>query len=526
MKWIKLWLPKILTVVVCVALLLVIGRSIWLFLDYNRTLIGFPFNVDYGEGPILDQVMRLANGETIYPKDISQPPYIIGNYPPMYHLVQLPFALIFGPAYWYGRVINLITILAAAFFIGATLYEINKDVVSAIIGGTLLLTFPYILHWSGFVRVDSLALGLSWAAIYTAVRGKGKPKSLILTAFFLSAAVYTRQSYGLAAPFASFMVLLSKKSDEFDPKAEYKNFISKFFNRISWKPALHLTLWTAGISLTAFLLLNLITGGGFFFNVITANVNPFIWNTVKNYHNEIIRHMPILVLGCLLFFMGAVWFKQKSWWLAAPYLIGSTLSAITIGKDGSNVNYLFELCAAFSFTVGAGLGAIGISWETKTWKWVGKGWIFKLIGIVLIGMQVSGLYTWVIEEHYKWPTDRVKNEFEDLSRMVDLAKEAEDPILADEFMGSVVLSGQELVFQPFVYKQLVTGGLWDEQDFILSIFDQEYDYIFLYDTPWWDSQHARWTQLQLDAIYGNYVVQERLAETLILVPREPIDFNN
>lgn len=525
MHWLKTWAPKIFTFIICIALLLVIGRSIWLFLDYTRTLISFPYNVDYGEGPILDQVMRLAHGESIYPQEISQPPYIVGNYPPMYQLVQLPFALIFGPAFWYGRVINLISIIATSALILATLYEINKDIVSAIIGGLLLLTMPYILHWTGFVRVDSLALGLSWAAIYSVVRGNGKPRSLILTAIFLSTAIYTRQSYGLAAPFAAFLYLLSKKPEDFDPKATYKHFIDQFFHRISWKPALHLTLWTAGISGIVFILLNIITRGGFFFNIVTANVNPFFWNTVKDYANKIWWNMPLLIVGSALFFLVAVWFKQRSWWLAAPYLIGAIISGITIGKDGSNVNYLYEFCAALSFTIGAGLGAIGISWKNKQWEWIGKGWVFKIAAMLLIGWQITGLYTWA-QKDYLGPMDRAQNEYAEIERMVEIAQEAEGPILADEFMGSVVLGGKGLSFQPFEYKQLVTGNVWDEEEFILSIHDREYAYIFLYDTPWWDSQHARWTQDQLNAIYGNYTTIERLADTLIMTPREPIDFYN
>ena len=526
MNWLKTWVPKILTIIVCIALLLVISQSLLQLFKYNITMIGFPYNADYGEGPILDQVMRLSKGKTIYPNDISQPPYIIGNYPPLYQLVQVPFALIFGPAFWYGRIINLISILAAAFFIGATLYEINKDIVSAVIGGLLLLTTPYIISWAGFVRVDSFALGLSWAAIYLAVRGIGKPKSLIWSAIFLSAAIYTRQSYGLAAPFASFIFLLSKRPENFDPKEKYKNIFHKFFSSISWKPAFHLTLWTAGISGTILIFLLLITRGGFFFNIVTANVNPFIWNTVRDYANKIVEHMPILAGGSILFFLSAIWFKQRSWWLAAPYLIGATISAMTVGKDGSNVNYLFELMAAFSFTIGASLGVIGISWKSKPWEWVGKGWWAKILLMLLLGLQVVGLREWCQQEHCQWPIDRTKNDYADIERMVEIATEADGPILADEFMGSVVMGGKELSFQPFEYKQLVLGEVWDERDFILSIFDQEYAYIFLYDTPWWDSQNARWTRNQLEAIYGNYITIERLADTQIMIPREPFDFNN
>jgi hypothetical protein len=52
MKWIEAWAPRLLTGLAAAALAWVLGRSLLLFLDYMRTLIAFPFSVDYGEGPI------------------------------------------------------------------------------------------------------------------------------------------------------------------------------------------------------------------------------------------------------------------------------------------------------------------------------------------------------------------------------------------------------------------------------------------------------------------------------------------
>jgi hypothetical protein len=495
MKLIRTWAPRILTIIAVLALVFMLGRALILFLDYNRILIGFPYNVDYGEGPILDQVMRLSRFENIYPNDISEPPYIIGNYPPMYQLVQVPFAWLFGPAFWYGRVINLVSILAAAFFIGSSLYTITKDTVAAVAGGLMLMVIPYILHWSGFVRVDSFALGLSWAALYFIIRHPDKKKYIILTAVFLTLAIYTRQSYGLAAPFAAFVWLLSHKP---------------------WKRAFELALWTAGFSIVFFGVLYLVSGGGVFFNIITANVNPFFWGTVETAWRVIREQMGYLVVTSVLYILGGLWFKQKAWWVATPYLVGGTLSGITIGKDGSNVNYLLEFSAALAFMSGAVLAWAGTSW--KGTKWEGQRWFLKVAAMVLLVVQIASLFPWTKNEYYRWVTDRAKYERDEIAQMVALVEQAETPVLADEFMGLVVLGGQNLAFQPFEYKQLVTGGIWDESPFIKSLANQEFDYVLLYDPPGWDSAGARWTTGQLFALRANYREIDRLANTRILVP--------
>jgi hypothetical protein len=502
MNAIKTWLPKILIVLAALVLLLAVGRSVLLFFNYMRILIAFPYNVDYGEGPILDQVMRLAHFQSIYPKDITQLPFTIGNYPPLYQLLQLPFAWIFGPAFWYGRVINLISLLAAAVFIGLILHHLTQDWLAAVVGGAFLLAVPYILHWAGFVRVDSLALGISWAGLFVITRWPNQRKGIIITALLLTGAIFTRQSYGLAAPFAAFVWLLSQK-----PR----------------RHAFELAAWTGGFSVFLFLLLNILTGGSFFFNIVTANVNPFFWETVRNYWRGMWEHMPYLIVSGVFYVLVAVWLRQKAWWLAAPYFLAATISAITIGKDGSNVNYLFEFSSALALLAGLVVAWPGPAWQGRTW--VGKGWWLKAILMVLLAWQISGLYAWNMKDYYAWPTNRAMKEREEIAKMTALIKDADGPILADEFMGLVVVAGKPLVFQPFEYKQLVAGQVWDEQPFLDDIFNQEFSLILLYDPKEWDSRGARWTPAQLRAIEGNYVMKMRLAQTRIYVPLDKGSFN-
>jgi 4-amino-4-deoxy-L-arabinose transferase-like glycosyltransferase len=521
MEKLKGALPPLLTGLAAALVILALGRSLFLFLDYMQRLIAFPFNVDYGEGPVLDQALRLAQFQSIYPRDLSQLPFTIGNYPPLYHILQLPFAWLFGPAFWYGRVINLLSILVTAVLIGLTIQTLTRNHLAGLVGMLLLPALPYILHWAGFVRVDSLALAASWGGLYAVVRWPEMRKGLLIAALCLTAAIFTRQSYGLAAPLAAFVWLLSQK-----PR----------------RKAFELAIWTGGLSVALFILFNVLTGGGFYFNLVTANVNPFFWETVRNYAVGIWDHAKFLVILCGIYLVGGVWSGYRAfslggtsteplaeathgraWWLAAPYLLASTASAVTIGKDGSNVNYLFELSAALSLTSGLLLAWLGQTWVGPGWRnqqWVGRRWWLVTAGLILLAYQVNGLYDWNRDDYYRWPTERVIYEAEQIAEMARRVREADGPVLADEFMGLVPLSGKHLVFQPFEFKQLVTSGVWDETTFINAIHERLFVLILLYDPPTWDSQRARWTPAQLHAIQSNYRLAGRLANTQVYVPLE------
>jgi hypothetical protein len=494
------WLPRLGVGISALVLALALGRSLWLYLDYMGALIAFPYSVDYGEGPILDQVMRLAHFESLYARDLASPPFRVDNYPPLYHLLQLPFAWAFGPAFWYGRLLNLACILAAACFIALTLHTLTADWLAAGAGGLLLTASPFILHWSGFVRVDSLALALSWAGLFVVVRWPDRPKSLIVAALCLTGAIFTRQSYGLAAPFAAFVWLLSRKPH---------------------RQAFELAGWMGVFSAVLFLALNALTQGGFYFHIVSANINPFFWDTVRNYAEQIFENMRFLVLAGAVYLVAAVWTRHSAWWLGSPYLLSSAASAVTIGKDGSNVNYLFELSAAFAFALGAFLNWLGRAWEGTGWRsqvWVGKRWGLLAAGLLLLAYQVLGVYAWSQRDYYRWPMDRVRLEASQIEQMAALVREAQGPVLADEFMGLIPLAGKALAFQPFEFKQLVAGGVWDETPLIDALYDQGYALILLYDPPSWDSRRARWTQAQLDAIERNYIQAGVLAHTRVYVP--------
>ena len=85
--------------------------------------VAFPYPLDYGEGPLLDQALRLAHGQNIYRIPGADPPWTISNYPPLYPLIESAASRVFGPAYWYGRAVSLLSAVGAAAVAGLIVHR-------------------------------------------------------------------------------------------------------------------------------------------------------------------------------------------------------------------------------------------------------------------------------------------------------------------------------------------------------------------------------------------------------------------
>jgi hypothetical protein len=504
------------------------SKSARILLDQSLQALRFKYTLDYGEGPLLDQSVRLSKGENIYSPDITQTPYTIANYPPLFVLLQVPFVWAFGPALWYGRLISLLSTILAALFTGLTIWTLTRDRTAGLAGGLLYVIFPYVLWWSQLNRIDNLALAFMMAGMFVLARNPNSTRSRISAALLMLAAIFTRQSYALAGPLAALVYLL------FEPS---RPIGYKFDRRYHLKRTFHFFAWLAGTGLILFLVLMIWSGGGFFFHIVTANVNPFNWETVQEYCRDIRFYMSFLLagsFGMLLWGLSeprrlinrsvrrnthlvaekparrdrpARGIDHRAWWLAAPFLLGSIGSAITIGKEGSNVNYLLELCAALSLSFG-----MLIAWAGQESR------VFKIALLVVLALQVNIILKWSGETYATFTPGRFQ-ELPQLFQLNQAIQRAETgPLLADEHMAMLVTNGRNLVFQPFEYKMLHEAGIWNQEAFLESIRNQEFPLILLYDPEFWDSQSARWTPEQLETIYEHYRSNGRLANTILLVP--------
>lgn len=524
--------------------------------------LSYPYSLDYGEGPLLDQTLRMARFENIYHNSFDVPPYTISNYPPLFPLVQVPFVWIFGPAFWYGRMISIFCAFLTAVFIYLTLYSLSHSWAGAGVGGLLLLAFPYLQHWSMFNRIDELALCLSWAGLYVIVHNFGQVRNagkstgsegqdetetspirketlanltreiLAFRSFWIAAvlfilAIYTRQTYALAAPVSAFFWLI------FGAQGSWK----KRFVQAVW-----LGIVVAGITLALFLVFNIATAGGFYLNIVVSNVNKFIWDTVWHYGREILDKMwPLITLaGVFLLSEGIIavirwavrWYRRRksspgqavertqpswkatSWALVLPYIITATAGSVTIGKDGSNVNYLLEFSAALSLAGGAALAA--------TFQW--KRWYVRLpLHLVVIGVlayQCNMLVDLTRKNYDNHLKDRVTH-LDDVARVAQIVKDAPGIVLADEYMGLLPLAGKQLYFQPFEFKQMADGKIWDEMPFLDEIYKHKFDVILWYEpASWKDAIKARWTGSQAAVVVLSYDLVQKIGDVNVYRPKK------
>ncbi len=489
-KLIKTWFPWLLIASAAIYLAVQFFFAQQIAIRYEWNGLRFPYALDYGEGQILDQINRLAHFQPIYftSSATNTPPYTIANYPPLYQLIQAPFVWIFGTAFWYGRLITLLSVMAAGVFIALIIHTLTKNWIAGVIGGLTMLCMPQIIGWSPFIRVDQMALGLSMAALYVVVRWPKGRGGLIAASALMVAAAFTKQSYALSVPLAAFVWLLSQKQ---------------------FKRAFQLAGIVAGTGVVIFGLLMLVTRGSFFFNIITATQSKFVWDTVRHTFDDLFGRLPLMMYGSGLLVLLGLWSKirPKTWALVSAYLVGAIIETITIGKDGSSINYLYELSAAFGLVAGS-----FIAWPGKNFRWA------TAILVALLATQIGSMTEWNSKDFQPGFNYKFKHQ-DEVAQLAKIVKDAKGPVLADEYMGLIPLAGQTVTMQPFEFKQLKDAGIWDDQVFAGDILNKKFAAILIYSPRGWDSFTERWTPLLRSEILMNYEVTGNYADTEVYTPR-------
>ena len=445
--------------------------------------ISFPYPLDYGEGPLLGQTVRLGHLEGIYRPDVTSPPYTVSNYPPLFPLALSPLARLFGPAFWYGRLLSVLSMIAAAVLIGLILRRLTGDRVASAIGGLSLLAFPPASYWASLYRVDALALALSLAGLYLCVQRPHGRWTVPSAALLLTAAIYTRQSYGLAAPLAACAWLL---------------------RAAGWRRAVALAASIVAMGTVLFVVLDLASDGGFRFNIVTANINAYDPGSLLWYLSDLWALMPLALIGAGVYAVSAGWSGVPSWRLIGPYLVGAILSALTIGKVGSNVNYLLEAGAA----VGLSLGAL-LAWQRP--RRVAHAAIALLLILDVSLMVLASPYRAVLHARI---AQRVAAE-----QLIGIVHGSRGIVLADEEIGLLPLDGRPIYFQPFEMTQLARTGRWDQRAFLADLERQAFPAILLFRIPEVPIHRTRWTDEMLAAIDRRYVLAQRAGPTEVYRPR-------
>ncbi len=456
--------------------------------------IRFPYGLDYGEGPLLDQVRRLLAGESLYKPNLDKPPFMISNYPPLYVvLTALISRLTHLPPLAVARGISALAGILAAMGVAHIAQEVGATQWAGALAAALFLSHPFLITWLPYARVDMLALGLSLAGLAMLVPYSPSRRRLVTSMVLLAAAIYARQTYALAAPLASVI----------------------WVGRHDRRQAGMAVAVLGAFVLVPGLLLQVGTRGGFLLHVVVANVNPYDVDRLTESGKMFLQAWPIAVLLALVHVAVVGYHRIRTGqtyrpvgiYLLLPYSVGAIGTAIAVGKVGSNVNYYLELIAALAIWSGSIMaGEIPRRGPTS-------------VRVLLFYLAVSQI-SWGLIADWLVPVHNLRQQWDQLPQIeaiYDLIEEGvhKGPVIADDHMVMVVKAGQSLYYQPFEYGQLYNSGLWSGKRFLEDIRVRKFPLIMVNTSL----REQRWPPGIWRVIEENYEMKERCGILAIYTPR-------
>ena len=165
-----------------------------------------PYELDYGEGVILWQVAHIFNLKEAF-GTMQKVPYMVFHYTPLYHVLSRLAGSIVGDRLVAGRLISFLSALAIGVILGRLVFRCLPAripaplrLAGAATGGLICYSLET-MQWMRFMRVDGLALALSFLGLYWFIVGLRRPVLEYAAFFCFFLAIFTKQTM-LAAPAA------------------------------------------------------------------------------------------------------------------------------------------------------------------------------------------------------------------------------------------------------------------------------------------------------------------------------------
>lgn len=484
--------------------------------------IRFPYELDYGEGPILNQVRLLLAGSSPY-RGHGAPPYIVANYPPVYlaavallHILERGLAGLPGAGPGAGRALSAAATLAAALLFGGTVGRLQRGdgtrgpapsgrargFLAGALAAALVLAQPYVWRWGTLQRVDPLALAWSAAGLFAVARAPYRARRA--WPWFLLAAL-TRQDAveGLAAALWYLWP---------DHRREARVLLLR---------------WALGLG-AATAALEAATRGQFLGNIVADNVNAWGLGRLGAAAGDWLQAggLPLLAFAAWGWRLSRT-LPDQGGRLLRGYLAAAAAVALTAGKVGSSVNYLLPTIGATAMlaslvvrTPGRALTAAGLLAAYA----VGIPPLADRPGAAGTVERALSAYRDLGTPGFGalGPTPRSVLDPSDPSQaqLVALLRRTPGPILSEN-MTALVLAGHRIFFQPFEMTQLAEGGRWNDGPVVAMADAGAFPLVVvqfpLSNTSAWDLQ--RWPANLLAAVAGRYALVRRLGPYSIYAPR-------
>lgn len=229
--------------------------ALLIYLLYAANLIAFPYDYDQGEGFELHDTVLFSRFQLPY-RDTERYPFYASNYPPLFHIMAAPFVWLFGPSYWYGRLLGFLASLVSAAAIAYAVYrEGERRRWIALLAGLAFLSSNFVYHIGPLFRQHTMMVTFETLAMVMLAGAfpRRDKRGIAVGLFLLICAGYTKQLAAITAAAALVWMFLRAPS-----------------RAIRWS----LVFALGGVAV--FLWLNVASGGQWWIQAIVANVNDFI----------------------------------------------------------------------------------------------------------------------------------------------------------------------------------------------------------------------------------------------------------
>lgn len=441
-------------------------------------VVRFPYQVEYGEGPVLGWVLTLVEGEWPY-KPVQPPPWTLSVYTPGYLLAAAaltPVVERLGLSLWAaGRLISLASALGLALLAGTMTRALTGNRWPAALAAAAWVTAPLLHRWATFYRVDIFALWWSALGIALVGRARGRPRWLVPAGMAFVAGVFTKQSF-VAAPLAATLYLGWRDRRAAAILAGTLAVVGGVVGLSLW--------WQAG--------------NGLIESLLVANANPFsvelMWGLQRA---AFLRLVPVFLV------LAGVAVRKFNvplvglWWLLA------LLMTVSAGKVGAWENYFLE---PLFTTIVLGVATLG------RWPQEGRVLVPWLL-VIQFFLYLRGAEHSSPAAFRRWLDSLAAEE----RALADLVERAPDPILS-EHMGVLAQARRPIWLHSFVYTQLEQQGAFDPTELLEMIGQGGFSLVIEDKGAKRRKDVGRWSQRVLNAIEAAYAPAEQAGRWLILRP--------
>ncbi|HOU14700.1 MAG TPA: hypothetical protein PKZ84_16465 [Anaerolineae bacterium] len=350
------WVKRALMALALLAFLAYLG----VYVAYAVDLFRWPYDYDQGESFELYDAVLHSRGEWPY-RDSSVYPFYASNYPPVFHILNILLFPLFGQTLLSGRVLSFVITLLTAFVIGWTVRRRTGGVFIPLMCGLAYTASNFVYHIGPLCRQHLTMVFFETLAVYF-VAGAGDPTPgkhrIIKTPFGLWTLDF-RLWAGLAC---LFLAGYAKQLAVFTAAAVFGYLFLRHPKR-----AVVSALVFGVIFGLVFLGINWATGGQWWINTISANVNEFVF--------------PQLIA------LVRAWFKVHTVFIVLA--LGMAIYEAYVGSFS-----VYTLWFVFAL----GTGVMSGKWGAGEAYWVTS----VAAAIVLAGFALGKLRDFVARQHPRW----------------------------------------------------------------------------------------------------------------------------